>query len=60
MKCLLCGNEIPKKEDGSAMSFTAYLPIGNGSDQQMDVCGRCYLLSAMVDELKKISPPEAM
>ena len=47
MKCLLCGNEIPKAEDGEELSFISYL-----KDREIVVCGRCHLLTCINDNLK--------
>lgn len=54
MICLLCGNEIPKRLDGTVAEYNVYVPVqvdANNGEEKIPVCGRCYLLSCIHDKL---------
>jgi hypothetical protein len=46
MTCPMCGNEVP-----DIVSYTLQFP---GMESDMTVCGKCYVLVSILDELKEI------
>ena len=55
MKCALCSNEI-QEENKLIGPYTIHQPNIHGTEEggSIEVCGRCYLLTSILDVLKEI------